>query len=111
MASELGQRLSEARNYTGLSQAFVADAIGIPRSALSDIEHNRRKVSTDELQQLATIYGTSVEELLTGESDSDSDDGLRALARTARSLSDDDRDEVLHFAQFLRNRAQSKNRD
>ena len=39
----LGERLKEAREYVGLKQDDVAKKLGIPRSALSNIEAGSRK--------------------------------------------------------------------
>ena len=42
---KLAERLKEERDYLGLSQEQVANALGIPRAAVSAIETGRRKVS------------------------------------------------------------------
>lgn len=52
----LGERLKEAREYVGLKQEDVAKKLGIPRSALSNIEAGSRKVDAIELAQLAKLY-------------------------------------------------------
>ena len=51
----LGERLKEAREYVGLKQDDVAKKLGIPRSALSNIEAGSRKVDAIELAQLARV--------------------------------------------------------
>ena len=106
--NELATRLKEARAYTGLSQAFVAEKLGVPRSALSDIERGTRKVAADELSRLADLYGCKADALLSGEPEQPDDQTLVVLARTAGQLSEEDRAEVLHFAQFLRNRTAAR---
>jgi transcriptional regulator with XRE-family HTH domain len=60
----LGERLREIRRHRGLSQAEVAQAVGIPRSAMSDIERGRRGVDALELGTLAALYWCSVDHLL-----------------------------------------------
>src|SRR5258708_35021171 len=52
----LSERLKEAREYVGLKQDDVAKKLGIPRSALSNIEAGNRKVDAIELAQLAKLY-------------------------------------------------------
>src|ERR1700704_6697285 len=52
----LGERLKEAREYVGLKQDDVAKKLGIPRSALSNVEAGARKVDAIELAQLAKLY-------------------------------------------------------
>lgn len=100
----LAQRLREAREYLGLSQETVADALAIPRPAISSIENGKRKVSGIELKQLASLYKRPVNFFLGIEDDEGGqDDLMRALYRATRPLSDTDRDQVLRFASFLRN--------
>jgi Zn-dependent peptidase ImmA (M78 family)/transcriptional regulator with XRE-family HTH domain len=54
---ELGRGLRRARLAAGLSQARVAEALGIPRPAVSRIESGRRSVSSVELAKLSRLYG------------------------------------------------------
>ncbi|MDQ2901941.1 MAG: helix-turn-helix domain-containing protein [Chloroflexota bacterium] len=102
---QLSQRLREAREYLGLSQEFVGDYLDIPRASISAMETGKRKVSGLELKQLARLYKVSVAALL-GEDDLAQEEPkqeaiFRALYRTTRDLSDQDREQVLRFAQFL----------
>jgi transcriptional regulator with XRE-family HTH domain len=62
--ADLGDRLRAARQHAGLSQQSVADCTGIPRTAISDIEHGQRKVDSLELLDLATLYGQDVTHFL-----------------------------------------------
>ena len=55
-ATELARRLREAREFTNLSQQFVSEQTGIPRSAISDIERGSRRVESLELKRLAELY-------------------------------------------------------
>lgn len=99
----LGKKLREAREYLGLSQEVVADHLGIPRASISAIETGKRKVSSLELKRFAQLYKQPVDALLGGESATEqSDDTTRALFRAAGSLSAEDKQQVLRFAQFLR---------
>jgi transcriptional regulator with XRE-family HTH domain len=100
---ELGERLRSSREFLGLSQSEVADALGIPRPSVTHIEAGRRKVSTSELQRLARLYGQSYEYFLGEASEVPEDETAQALFRATRDLSDEDRQQVLRFAQFLRN--------
>jgi transcriptional regulator with XRE-family HTH domain len=102
----LSQRLREAREYLGLSQEEVAERLKVPRASISAIETNKRKVSSLELMQLARIYRRSISSLLGEEEPVEElraeDETFRALFRTARGLSEQDRQEVLRYAQYLR---------
>jgi transcriptional regulator with XRE-family HTH domain len=107
----LGNRLRESREYLGLSQEFVAEHLGIPRASISAMENGKRKVSSLELKQLARIYKQPLSYFL-GEDefarDEQSPDVIfSALYRTTRALSDQDRQQVLRFAQFLRQAGQA----
>jgi Zn-dependent peptidase ImmA (M78 family)/transcriptional regulator with XRE-family HTH domain len=58
--AELGKRLRAARERLGLSQQAVADALGLPRTAVTNMESGLRPVSTLELTRLAALFGQSV---------------------------------------------------
>jgi len=98
--------LREAREFANLSQQFVAQQTGIPRSAISDIERGSRRVESLELKRLAALYRMPVsyflgdDDELAGETP---DPTVQALARAASEMSDDERREVLRFAMFLQN--------
>ncbi len=101
----LGSRLKEAREYLGLSQEFVAEQLGVPRASVSAIETGRRKVSSLELRDLARLYKRPLSYFL-GESSEErgesKDETASALFRATRNLSEQDKQQVLKFAQFLR---------
>jgi len=102
----LSERLRESREYLGLSQEFVAEHLGIPRASISAMESGKRKVSGVELKQLARLYKRSIASLLGEEElrreDFSEDKTVRAIFRTTRDLSEQDRQQLLRFAQFLR---------
>jgi len=62
--ADLGSRLRIAREAAGITQAAAAKKIEIARTTLVAIEQGRRRLKTSELQQLARVYGTSVNALL-----------------------------------------------
>jgi transcriptional regulator with XRE-family HTH domain len=95
----LGGRLREAREYVGLLQEEVATALGVPRTSLSALEAGKRKVSGVELRRLARLYRRPVGWLL-GEDDVDLDD-VAPLFRATAQLSEQDKEQVLRFAEFL----------
>ena len=104
----LGERLRETRRYLGLKQEEVAARLGIPRTALSDIENGRRRVEALELTRLAELYQQHVG-YFTGE-DADAaalPPDVAHIAREATSLSEQDRKELGRFTEYLRARAQA----
>jgi transcriptional regulator with XRE-family HTH domain len=106
----LGQRLKEVREYLNLSQQYVADRTGIPRSAVSDVERAVRKVDSLELKKLAGLYRRPVGFFLDEDADASPDDhAIAALARLMTALEEPDRLAVRQFAEFLRqNKARSE---
>lgn len=103
----LGKRLREVREYLNLSQQYVADKSGIPRSAVSDIERGMRKVDSLELKKLSKLYMHPVSYFL---GDDQPDEATHTLARAVVDLTDHDRAEVLRYAQFLRFSAETDQR-
>ena len=95
----LAKRIREAREYLGFTQQQVAEALSVPRSAISDIEKGKRRLTTEELKRLANLFQHPVSHLLGEEPELAPD--VAALARTAENLSEDDRKELLRFAKFL----------
>ncbi|MBV9747326.1 MAG: helix-turn-helix domain-containing protein [Acetobacteraceae bacterium] len=106
----LGERLREAREYVGLTQDEVAKHLGIPRSALSNIEAGQRKVEVLELRTLAKLYQRPTI-WFTGEEATELPalpKEIAHLARAAASLSSQDREQLARFADFLRAKAKVK---
>ncbi len=105
----LGEKLRQAREYLGLKQEEVAKHLGVPRSALSNIEAGQRRVEALELQKLARLYQRPTS-WFTGEEPVQSElpRDVAHLARAAASLSESDREELGRFADFLRARAKAR---
>lgn len=57
---ELARRLRQAREDAGINQQDAADAIGVHRTAITQMEAGKRSISTLELTRLATRYGRDV---------------------------------------------------
>ena len=65
---EVGERLRLARETANMTQATVAEAIGVARTTLVAIEQGQRKARLREVQALALHYRTSINALLRQES-------------------------------------------
>jgi Zn-dependent peptidase ImmA (M78 family) len=61
---QLGKRLRNAREHRGLSQQHVADALALPRTAITLLESGQRQVSTVELTKFASLYRRPIAEFL-----------------------------------------------
>jgi len=57
--------LNELRNQKGKSQAETAADMGVPRTAVSKIEHGRRRLSIQEVARLAHAWNLNDHELAT----------------------------------------------
>ncbi|WP_434299319.1 helix-turn-helix domain-containing protein [Corallococcus exiguus] len=102
----LAARLREAREAAGFSQEDIAQKLSIPRPAVSQIENGHRRVEALELARLAKLYGRPL--AFFADEEPVGSKRLDALHRTAAALSEKDRDEVLRFAEFLRQKANDK---
>jgi transcriptional regulator with XRE-family HTH domain len=105
---QLADKLREAREAAGLSQDEVAQKLALPRPAISQIENGHRRVEALELARLAKLYGRPLSYF--AESEPSGSKRLDALHRTATALSEKDREEVLRFAEFLRQKAEESRR-
>lgn len=63
MASELGTRLREMRTEAGLTQAQLAEMIGVSRKTINTVENGVFVPSTTLALKLARALKTRVEEL------------------------------------------------
>ena len=111
-AEALSRRLREQRTFLNLTQQFVSEQTGIPRSAISDIERGARRVDSLELKRLAELYRMPIDYFVGGEAgadlDSASDPTVQALARAANKMGPDEKEQVLRFATFLENYERKK---
>ena len=97
--SELCVRIKDARTKLHLSQQYVADHLGIGRSAVADIEAGRRKVSAEELDGLSDLFLVPIEELLHGRP---SAAPSLVFARCFDQLDEEDQREILNLMEFKR---------
>ncbi len=99
----IASRLRLAREMAGLSQAQVAEMLGLHRPSVSEMEAGRRRVSVDELSQLTKIYSVDMEWLAGSEVISGHDDErIRFAARQLAKLKEDDLDKVMNLLSALR---------
>jgi Zn-dependent peptidase ImmA (M78 family)/DNA-binding XRE family transcriptional regulator len=99
--SDVGDRLRLAREAAKVRQSDAAASIEVARTTLVAIEQGQRRVKMSELQQLARLYGTSVNALLRQEAvhvdlaprfrrlfdsgDSAADDAAQLMSNLARA--------------------------
>lgn len=62
--SELTRKLRELREKSGLTQADVADRVGIGVSAYKSYELGDRRIPVDTLTRISILYNISMDEML-----------------------------------------------
>lgn len=65
--TKLGDKIKTARKAQGITQADLADRLGVHRSTVANYELTRRKPSVTELKQIAKILHVDVNYLVEGE--------------------------------------------
>lgn len=63
-SQQLGERLSDARKRAKLTQAQLAEKLGVARTTVVAIEKGERRPTNAELVKLADVVGVSVNDLL-----------------------------------------------
>lgn len=93
------EKLRGARLKLGLSQDYVANCLGISRSAVTQIELGNRKVNSDEITGFCKLYHLSADYLL----DTENVDMNQAVSVcNFNELKDDDQEEILNLIAFKR---------
>lgn len=80
----LASRLKDARTIANLTQEQAANALGLARTALVQLEAGNRAVSTLELAQLAQLYGRPIASFFEAAPLSEEIDAQVALFRAAQ---------------------------
>jgi len=93
----LGQRVQKARSTLHYSQEYVARKLGISRSAVSQIECGKRKVSSNELSVLCRLFDISADELLSGHQ---VEQTSQVFTRKFEELEETDQKEILNLIEF-----------
>ena len=94
------ERLKEIRKQLNLSQEFVAKQLGLARTTLVAIEYGNRKITADELVKFSDLYGVSIDEILYGKVNTDSE--ISMFTRIFSTLSEADRKEILNIMDYKR---------
>jgi len=63
----VGDRIREVREHRRITQDRLAETADISKGFLSDVENNKRNISSEYLLRIANSLGTSVDYLLKGE--------------------------------------------
>ena len=102
-SESIADRLREAREASGLSQGQVAKKLELHRPTISEIEAGRRKVTAEEAEKFALIYGVSVEWIVRGSIEGESNDPrVLMAARELGNMSEGDIERLMKMLQMLR---------
>jgi transcriptional regulator with XRE-family HTH domain len=101
--ADIGPRIRMAREMAGLSQGQVARLMGLHRPSITEIEAGNRRVSTEELEQLAVHFDVSTSWLL-GEDETDQPDQAKVqlAARELEKLKPEDLDRLMKLLATIR---------
>lgn len=105
---DIGRRIREARDRSGLSQQDLAEAVGFESgTAISLIEKGLRKVSIPHLDKIATALHSTTVELLGEDATlpaADPVSTLRFALRADKEIDQHDEEKVLEFYSFIKNK-------
>ena len=101
----IGQRLADRRRALGLTQAVLAEKIGVAEETMSRMESGKVAISLERLAKFCDLLDSPIEELLLQVSENPEDEA-RALIRSLKDLPQTERDwlvnNALNLASLLR---------
>lgn len=114
----LAARIVDLREQQNMSQVALANQMNLDKSSMSKIENGTRKVSSDELKQLADIFDVSTDYLLGHKQSSspkhidveDIVDQQAMLTSRNHALSDEDRNAIRSLLTTYLNSSEGQDR-
>lgn len=98
----IGDRLKQARKSRGYTQDSLADALGVSRGVITNIEHGKAEPQRLVVRAICSTLHISEHWLLTGDGQMSNDTDLERSARllsyiynSAKELSEDEQDYIL----------------
>lgn len=101
---ELGVRIKQQREKSGLTQQQLADACGIGLSYIGKIERGVRIGDISLVAQIAQILDVTIDYLVYGDSSSYVSDAIRDIESHIRNFSKEDTDQVKDLVKAYRPR-------
>ncbi|WP_059105918.1 helix-turn-helix domain-containing protein [Shouchella shacheensis] len=106
---KFGDRIAQLRNKQNLTQAGLADKIGISRASLSHYEKSRREPDYATLKKLADFFDVSTDYIL-GRDQQDDKDTI-AAHHDSDNWTKEELDEIERFKEFVRIKRAEKNKE
>lgn len=100
---KIAARLRDARIMAGLSQAQAAEKLNLQRPAISEIESGKRKVSAEEIIQIAELYKVDTSWLLLQDDESElkMPEQVKFAARELSKLRPEEMNKVIDLIKML----------
>lgn len=96
-------RLKNLRKLNHLTQEFVAKKMNMNQATIVAIEHNQRKVTSEELKKFSELYGVSLDEIVYGkqpDNSTETDSVISTLVKKFSNLPAESQNEVMNFINF-----------
>lgn len=100
LAKSVGRAIAKKRLMVGLTQAQVAESLGVSNDALSRMERGNIVPTLSRLAQLADIFGCETAELLT-ESSYVASDHARRITILLEQLNENERMQLLTIMETM----------
>lgn len=98
---KIGNRLKEVRLSKNLTQEYIANAINVNTSHISNIENNRVKVSLTTLVAICNVLDITVDYALSNEYISPSSALEQEILYALRTCTDDKKEKILKIIQII----------
>lgn len=102
----IGERLKKARKFRGYTQDALADAIGVSRGVITNIEHEKTEPQKLVIHAICNTLHINENWLMTGSGQMNNDKDLERSARllsyiynSAKELSEDEQNYILEMIQ------------
>ncbi|MEA5576071.1 helix-turn-helix transcriptional regulator [Anabaena sp. UHCC 0451] len=92
---QIGRRIKQRRTEMGMTQAELADAIGVLRTSITNIEAGRQKAPLHVLYQLCIVLDVKVAAILPTEAE------VTNLNTKSTTIEDEVKEELPKTAEFL----------
>lgn len=97
----IGQRIREIRNEKMLTQEYIANAVNVNVSHISNIETNKVKVSLSLLVQICNVLDTTIDYILENEYCSSSSSIEHELLYIFKNMDKEKQKTLLRIAKVL----------